>query len=95
MFIRIYSKLGKEHIYSFEGYSILNNELTVYSNNGRECISIRNLQICLEDNEPCCIYIRQDQEECTINGARYDKESNKILFEEHKIQSITGKYNEN
>ncbi len=88
MFIRIYSKLGKEHIYTFEGYSTLNNELTVYSNNGIECITIRNLQIMVEENEPCCIYIRHGNEQCTIDGATYDKESRSILFDSQKIQLI-------
>ena len=95
MFIRIYSKLGKEHIYTFEGYSLLNNKLTIYSNRGIEDFCIRNVQICIEDNEPCRMYIRQDQEECTLDGVTFDKESREILFTEQKIQSITGKYNEN
>ena len=94
MFIRIYSKLGKEHIYTFEGYSLLNSQLTIYSNLGIQDVNIRNLQICIEDNEPCRMYIRNDNEECTLDGVTFDRESNTILFEEHRIQSVTGKYNE-
>lgn len=89
MFIRIYSKLGKEHIYSFDGYSAHSNQLTVYSNNGIECVTIRNLEIVIEANEPCRVYIRDGKEECTLDGARFDKESREILFDSQKIQRIT------
>ena len=40
------------------------------------------------------MYIRDDNEECTIDGVRYDKESRQILFDSLEIQSTTGKYNE-
>lgn len=88
MFIRVYSKLGKEHIYTFKGYSTLNNELTIYSHLGIEDVSIRNLQIAIEAAQPCSVYIRDGNEECTLDGARYDEESRKILFDKHKVQLI-------
>ena len=84
--IRIYSKLGKEHIYTFAGYSALNDTLTVYSN--VDCdINLQNLKGCVESNQPCCIYITDSGNdmytttECNIEGAKLDKGSNEIVYE--------------
>lgn len=80
--IRIYSKLGKEHVYTFEGYNTLNNTLTVNSILGCEDVSIANLQLCIKSNEPCDIQITDRSNDlftitkCFIHGARLDKKEN-------------------
>jgi len=84
--IRIYSKFGKEHVYTFNEYSVLNSTLTIYSAN-LDCVDIRNVKGCVESNQPCCIHITDSNNdmytttECHIEGATLDKESDEIVYE--------------
>lgn len=77
--IRIYTQFGKEHIYTFEGYSTLNDTLTIYSNLGIQDVSILNFQRLIESEAPCKIHITDHSNdlytttECFIEGARLDK----------------------
>jgi len=84
--IRIYSKFGKENIYTFSGYNALNDTLTVYSN--LDCdIALRNLKGCVKSNEPCKIHITDRSNdlytttECIIEGATLNDESDEIVYE--------------
>lgn len=85
--IRIYTQFGKEHVYTFEGYSTLNKTLTIYSNLGLEDVSIRNLQLCVERNEPCKMHLTDRSNdihtttECFLEGARLNDKGNKIVFD--------------
>jgi len=98
--IRIYTQFGKEHIYTFEGYSTLNNTLIVYSNLGIQDVSIRNLELLVESNEPCKIHITDRRTEtgdigsntqpyttteCFIEGARLEKREIKYDNEETRF----------
>lgn len=89
--IRIYTKFGKEHVYTFEGYNTLNNTLTIYSNLGCQDVSLRNFQLLVESNEPCKIHLTDHSNdvyittECFIEGAVLDNREIKFDTSELKF----------
>ena len=96
--IRIYTQFGKEHVYTFEGYSTLNNTLSIYSNLGVQDVAICNFQRLIESQEPCKIHITDRSNdlytttECFIEGARLDKrdikyDSVETRFTNHREQT--------
>ena len=90
--IRIYTQFGKEHVYTFEGYSALNNTLSIYSNLGVQDVCIRNFQLLIEQEEPCKIHITDRSNdlytttECFIEGATLDKDSKQIVYETAELK---------
>jgi hypothetical protein len=83
--IRIYTKFGKEHVYTFEGYSTLNNVFTIYSSLGVQDVSILNFKNLVREEEPCRIHVTDRSNdlytttEVFVEGARLI--GNDIIFD--------------